>query len=131
MAARLLSSGACALRSAGAVTRRSFQTTTPRLYADAAPLPASKPLGAFRGGLFGFLVGATLAGSGTYYYVLQDYKASNELLQDDIYVRFLIPILIPSHTQTSHRIRHTHPSFCTTLVACLADPGGPNSEHDC
>lgn len=37
--------------------------------------------------LFGFLVGATLAGSGTYYYVLQDYKASNELLQDDIYVR--------------------------------------------
>lgn len=37
--------------------------------------------------LFGFLVGATLAGSGTYYYVVQDYKASNELLQDDIYVR--------------------------------------------
>lgn len=37
--------------------------------------------------LFGFLLGATLAGSGTYYYVLQDYKASNELLQDDIYVR--------------------------------------------
>ncbi|KAH8788893.1 hypothetical protein F5883DRAFT_533476 [Diaporthe sp. PMI_573] len=85
MAARLFSSGARALRSAGGAARRSFQTSAPRLYADAAPLPASKPMGAFRGGLFGFLVGATLAGSGSYYYVLQDYKASNELLQDDIY----------------------------------------------
>lgn len=36
---------------------------------------------------FGFLLGATLAGSGSYYYILADYKASNELLQDDIYVR--------------------------------------------
>lgn len=40
--------------------------------------------------LFGFLLGATLAGSGSYYYILQDYKASNELLQDDIYVRYCI-----------------------------------------
>lgn len=38
--------------------------------------------------LFGFLLGATLAGSGSYYYILAEYKKSNELLQDDIYVRF-------------------------------------------
>ncbi|KAF3762449.1 hypothetical protein M406DRAFT_294153 [Cryphonectria parasitica EP155] len=90
MASRILSSaGARAFAStslAHNATRRTFQSSAPRLYADAAvPLPARKPLGAFRGGLFGFLLGATLAGSGSYYYILQDYKASNELLQDDIY----------------------------------------------
>ncbi|KUI66135.1 hypothetical protein VM1G_01615 [Cytospora mali] len=87
MAARLFTSSARALASTNIApgATRSFQTTARRLYADAAPLPARKPMGAFRGGLFGFLLGATLAGSGTYYYVLQDYKASNELLQDDIY----------------------------------------------
>lgn len=37
---------------------------------------------------------------------------------------------IPSHTQISHRIRQKHLSLCTTIVACLADPGAPNSEHD-
>lgn len=47
-------------------------------------------LGFFVYRLFGFLLGATLAGSGSYYYILQDYKASNELLQDDIYVRYRI-----------------------------------------
>lgn len=37
--------------------------------------------------LFGFFFGSTLAGSGVYYYVLQEYKTSNELLTGDIYVR--------------------------------------------
>ncbi|KAK7745497.1 hypothetical protein SLS53_002995 [Cytospora paraplurivora] len=86
MTSRLFTTSARALAStniAPCVTR-SFQTSARRLSAEAVPLPARKPLGAFRGGLFGFLLGATLAGSGTYYYVLQDYKASNELLQDDI-----------------------------------------------
>ena len=36
--------------------------------------------------LFGFLLGSTLAGAGTYYYVLEEYKVSNELLTEDIYV---------------------------------------------
>ncbi|PSR92247.1 hypothetical protein BD289DRAFT_481115 [Coniella lustricola] len=90
MASRLLSStGARALTSSATGTtalRRSFQSSAPRLYAEATvTLPARKPMGAFRGGLFGFLLGATLAGTGSYYYILQDYKTSNELLQDDIY----------------------------------------------
>lgn len=42
-------------------------------------------MGAFRGGLFGFFFGSTLAGSGVYYYILQEYKTSNELLTGDIY----------------------------------------------
>lgn len=37
--------------------------------------------------LFGFLLGSTLAGAGVYYYVLDEYKVSNSLLTEDIYVR--------------------------------------------
>ena len=36
--------------------------------------------------LFGFLLGSVLAGSGLYYYVIDEYKVSNELLTEDIYV---------------------------------------------
>lgn len=46
---------------------------------------ARKPVGAFRGTLFGFLLGSVLAGSGLYYYVIDEYKVSNELLTEDIY----------------------------------------------
>ncbi|KAK4648454.1 hypothetical protein QC763_110210 [Podospora pseudopauciseta] len=53
--------------------------------AGAVPLPARKPVGALRGGLFGFFFGSTLAGAGVYYYAVQEYKASNELLTEDIY----------------------------------------------
>lgn len=36
--------------------------------------------------LFGFLLGTVLAGGGLYYYVVDEYKVSNELLVEDIYV---------------------------------------------
>ena len=36
--------------------------------------------------LFGFLLGAVTAGAGTFYYVLDEYRVSNELLTEDIYV---------------------------------------------
>jgi hypothetical protein len=36
--------------------------------------------------IFGFLLGSTLTGAGVYYYVLEEYKVSNELLTNDIYV---------------------------------------------
>ena len=35
--------------------------------------------------LFGFLLGATSAGAGMYYYVIDEYRVSNELLTEDIY----------------------------------------------
>jgi len=44
-----------------------------------------KPVGAFRGTLFGFLLGSVLAGAGLYYYVIDEYKVSNALLTEDIY----------------------------------------------
>jgi hypothetical protein len=37
--------------------------------------------------LTGFLLGATLAGSGMYYYVLNEYRVSNEVLTEDMFVR--------------------------------------------
>lgn len=40
--------------------------------------------------LFGFLFGSALAGAGVYYYILEEYKVSNELLTEDIYVRLCI-----------------------------------------
>lgn len=40
--------------------------------------------------MFGFLLGTTLAGTAVYSYLLKEYKASNELLTEDIYVRLCI-----------------------------------------
>ena len=37
--------------------------------------------------LFGFLTGAVASGAGMYYYVVDNYRVSNELLTEDIYVR--------------------------------------------
>ncbi|KAK0655722.1 hypothetical protein B0T16DRAFT_397594 [Cercophora newfieldiana] len=87
MSSRILSTGARAVTSAAPAFRsaRAFQTSAARLDAVTAPLPARKPIGALRGGLFGFFFGSTLAGAGVYYYALQEYKASNELLTEDIY----------------------------------------------
>ncbi|KAI1846743.1 hypothetical protein JX265_008953 [Neoarthrinium moseri] len=95
MSARMVSAGARSLLAASSSPMRSTATrtfsSTSRQLADATvALPARKPVGAFRGGLFGFLLGSTLAGAGVYTYVLQEYKASNELLTEDIYVRFCI-----------------------------------------
>ncbi|KAI1121893.1 hypothetical protein F5Y10DRAFT_255312 [Nemania abortiva] len=91
MAARIVSTGARSVFAASATSvpmraaARNFHATTRNL-AEAAPaLPVRKPVGAFRGGLLGFLLGSTLAGGGVYGYTLRDYKASNELLTEDIY----------------------------------------------
>lgn len=36
--------------------------------------------------MFGFLLGAVSAGGAMYYYVVDEYRVSNELLTEDIYV---------------------------------------------
>ncbi|KAK5114706.1 hypothetical protein LTR62_002280 [Meristemomyces frigidus] len=63
-------------------TQRSFQTSR-QLRQDG--VIARRPVGAFRGTLFGFLLGSVLAGGGLYYYVVDEYKVGNELLTEDIY----------------------------------------------
>ncbi|RMD41642.1 hypothetical protein DV735_g3488, partial [Chaetothyriales sp. CBS 134920] len=47
--------------------------------------PVKKPVGAFRAGLFGFLLGTAVAGGSVYYYILEEYKVSNEVLSEDIF----------------------------------------------
>ncbi|KAJ5093851.1 hypothetical protein N7456_009712 [Penicillium angulare] len=66
----------------GRVIARPFSVSRPRW--EAAPLPARKPVGAFRGGILGFLSGGVAAGASVYYYVLDDYRVANEMLNDDI-----------------------------------------------
>jgi len=75
-----------------ALARRAFQTSARRAQdaavstpTAAAAVPVRKPVGAFRGGLFGFLLGSSLAAYGTYYYILDEYRVSNEMLTEDIY----------------------------------------------
>ncbi|KAM5430491.1 hypothetical protein McanMca71_007193 [Microsporum canis] len=61
-----------------------FSSSRQLLNATEAALP-SQGLGAFRGGLFGFLAGSTLAGASVYYYILKEFRLSNETLKGDIY----------------------------------------------
>jgi hypothetical protein len=49
----------------------------------------------------GFLLGSTLTGASIYYYILDEYKVSNELLTEDIYVCQLMPIRA-SYTLKAH-----------------------------
>ncbi|KAJ5856383.1 uncharacterized protein N7529_010327 [Penicillium soppii] len=67
----------------GRVGIRSFSSSRARWEAS-APLPSSKPVGAFRGGVFGFLAGSVAASASVYYYVLGEYRLANEMLSDDI-----------------------------------------------
>ncbi|KAL4932618.1 uncharacterized protein BDV17DRAFT_253227 [Aspergillus undulatus] len=67
-----------------ASTRRGF-SSSPLMKNAGATLPAKKPVGAFRGGLFGFLSGAVVAGAAVYYYILGEYRVSNTMLTEDIY----------------------------------------------
>ncbi|KHN94165.1 uncharacterized protein MAM_08005 [Metarhizium album ARSEF 1941] len=64
---------------------RAFSTSARRM-ADAAPLPPKKPVGAFRAGLLGFLGGCVLSGGAVYNYLVQEFKAANDMLSEDIYV---------------------------------------------
>ncbi|KAE9978415.1 hypothetical protein EG328_001496, partial [Venturia inaequalis] len=65
---------------------RAFSQTAGRFAGEVGGvLPVRRPVGAFRGGLLGFLSGSVLAASGMYFYVLQEYRVSNELLTEDIY----------------------------------------------
>ncbi|RAL66889.1 hypothetical protein DID88_007671 [Monilinia fructigena] len=87
MASRILTPASRMLRANGAsAAARGFSTSVRRVApVGDSPLPVRKPVGAFRGGMTGFLLGSTLAGAGVYYYILEEYKVSNELLTEDIY----------------------------------------------
>ncbi|KOS20892.1 hypothetical protein ESCO_004217 [Escovopsis weberi] len=66
---------------------------------DSAALPAKKPMGAFRGGLFGFLFGTVLSGSLAYTYLAKEYRATNDLLSEDIYTLQASVNLLTNHVR--------------------------------
>ncbi|KAF2665251.1 hypothetical protein BT63DRAFT_443501 [Microthyrium microscopicum] len=83
MASRILTAN---LRLASrTVPRRTFATSQSLREPVVEALPAKRPVGAFRGGLTGFLLGSTMSGAGMYYYVMNEYRVSNELLTEDIF----------------------------------------------
>ncbi|CAF9925187.1 MAG: hypothetical protein GOMPHAMPRED_003819 [Gomphillus americanus] len=90
MATQLLSRTVFRSLAARPAATRSFQTSATKLNVAAGALPISTPVGAFRGGLIGFLLGSSVAAYGTYAWVLKEYRLSNELLTEDIYVRMCI-----------------------------------------
>ncbi|KAK9854296.1 hypothetical protein MYU51_004209 [Penicillium brevicompactum] len=87
---------------------RSFSSSCSRSQA-AAPLPSSKPVGAFRGGVFGFLAGSVAAGASVYYYVLGEYKIANEMLSDDISALQMATIKLQSYiTELESKVDQLH-----------------------
>ncbi|KAF3480376.1 uncharacterized protein GIQ15_05723 [Arthroderma uncinatum] len=66
-----------------------FSSSRQLLNATEAVVPG-QGLGAFRGGLLGFFAGSTVAGASIYYYILEEFRMSNEALTGDIYVRYCI-----------------------------------------
>jgi hypothetical protein len=62
-----------------------YFSTSPALKNAGSTLPAKKPVGAFRGGVLGFLAGSVTAGTLVYFYILQEYRTANEMLSEDIY----------------------------------------------
>ncbi|KAL6707403.1 hypothetical protein ACN47E_004182 [Coniothyrium glycines] len=84
MASQLLRTAARAGARAPYTCTRTFQTSAVLRQATVVA-PVRKPVGAFRGGLFGFLLGATSSGAGMYYYVIDEYRVANQLLTEDIY----------------------------------------------
>jgi hypothetical protein len=87
------------LSASRSLTARCFHTSARRM-ADASPLPARRPMGAFRGGLFGFLLGCTLSGGSVYGYLLKEYKTANDLLSEDIYALQTAVSRLSTYVQT-------------------------------
>ncbi|KAK6007347.1 hypothetical protein QM012_006355 [Aureobasidium pullulans] len=90
--ARLLEvpAGAMPVRKPVGAFRGGYETIFSRLAAAAAHAPT--PLPALLGvpsqtivAILGFLSGAVLSGGALYYYVIDEYRVSNELLTEDIY----------------------------------------------
>ncbi|KAJ6128959.1 hypothetical protein N7471_010176 [Penicillium samsonianum] len=92
----------------GRVGIRSFSSSRAR-WESAVPLPSNKPIGAFRGGVFGFLAGSVAAGASVYFYILTEYRFANELLFDDIAALQKATIKLQSYiTELESRVDQLH-----------------------
>ncbi|KAG0248673.1 hypothetical protein BG011_010027 [Mortierella polycephala] len=66
-------------------SRRHFSSSAIARAEQTAPVVTYKrPIGGFRGGILGFLIGATVAGGTGYYYLLEEYQTASNLLLNSI-----------------------------------------------
>ncbi|KAF9148500.1 hypothetical protein BG015_009769 [Linnemannia schmuckeri] len=68
-------------------SRRHFSSSA-MTRAEQQPTPVvvnyKRPVGGFRGGILGFLIGATAAGGAGYYYLLEEYQTASNLLLSSV-----------------------------------------------
>lgn len=69
-------------------------------------------------------MGSTIAGAGVYYYILEEYRVSNELLTEDIYVCRLLAFLALSHPNLWTSLGST--KRCSANRKLRTDNGGLN-----
>ncbi|KAF9917257.1 hypothetical protein BX616_001557 [Lobosporangium transversale] len=68
-------------------SRRYFSSSTVARVEQVASTPVvtyKRPIGGFRGGILGFLLGATAAGGVGYYYLLEEYQTASNLLLNSV-----------------------------------------------
>ncbi|KAH9841420.1 uncharacterized protein C8Q71DRAFT_845601 [Rhodofomes roseus] len=90
MSSSLLRLAASARPAPASLSKRALSTT--RIVREAAPAtpnlgtvpPPKKPVGAFRGGVVGFLFGFSLASSLAAYHLLEEYKLASAALQASV-----------------------------------------------
>ena len=63
---------------------RSIRTFATETVVVPPPPPKPKKVGAFRGGFIGLLLGVTVTGGASYYYLLDQYNAANTVVAADI-----------------------------------------------
>lgn len=54
------------------------------LTAPAAPVTPTKKVGAFRGGFVGFFFGVLVAGTASYYYMIEAYNKNTQIVMTDV-----------------------------------------------
>ncbi|KAF9123912.1 hypothetical protein BGX30_001200 [Mortierella sp. GBA39] len=67
-------------------SRRHFSSSAVARAEQSAPVVVNykRPVGGFRGGILGFLIGATAAGGAGYYYLLEEYQTASNLLLNSV-----------------------------------------------
>ncbi|PVU88760.1 hypothetical protein BB561_005717 [Smittium simulii] len=65
-------------------TRAALRTAEKTTLKLTTPKPAKRPVGGFRGGVFGFILGAAVTGTYGLYHLVEQYEASNALVLSSV-----------------------------------------------
>ncbi|KAF8322505.1 hypothetical protein DL93DRAFT_2129117 [Clavulina sp. PMI_390] len=65
-------------------TSRALRADAPAATVETVQVQPKKPIGGFRGGIFGFLLGFSLASSYASYHLLEEYKLASALMQSSV-----------------------------------------------